>query len=512
MEPVSLRQRLVGLFVVLLVLLGGTTSAVVAALHRVERNQRLVTSTLQPASVQSRAMLTALVDQETGERGYVITGNPDFLQPYHLGQTSFRANLADLRHELAGDRDIIAALDRVQAASALWMQVGALPEIHARGAGGEKAAQRLVVSGRGKSAFDTLRGRVSDLQVLLDARVDTAQQAAVDDAQRLRDVVLAAVILLGSLLLFTGVMMRQWALAPVLALRSDMRAVSRGDIDHPVLARGPVEVAAIARDAESMRRRIVDELDLSRAATEALTQHSPVVAGLRRELSAPPRLATPGVDVAGRLQSAEGVLAGDWWDAVPRADGSTAVVVADVSGHGAEAGLVASRFKHRLTALLASDLDLATVFDLAADPEAHEDERFVACLLVVVEPDQKRIRWVNAGHPPAVLHTRGGEVRELEPTGPLISSISGGWEVEELPFGDDDLLVLCTDGILEARDARGMEFGEDGVRAVLGRLRKHTPHEAVEEVCEAARRFAVDVRRDDVTCVAVALRHDDPDS
>jgi sigma-B regulation protein RsbU (phosphoserine phosphatase) len=509
---VSLRQRLVGLVAVLLLLLGGTTAAVVSALHRVEANQALVTQRLEPASLQSRALLLGLVDQEAGERGYVITGNEDFLDPYYAGRTDFAANLQDMEQELGRDPELGPALRDIRRAVAAWHELAARPEIAARRAGDAALAEQLVRDGRGKAALDNARGRIGDLQSLLDGRVSQAQQAAVDDATRLRDVVLAAVVLVALLLLFTAVMLRQWVLLPVLALRADMRAVARGDLERPVRASGPAEVAAIARDAESMRRRIVEELDVSRAATEALSQHSPVVAGLRRELTAPPRLATPGVDVAGRLQSAEGVLAGDWWDAVPRADGSTAVMVADVSGHGAEAGLVASRFKNRLTALLASDLDLATVFDLAATtPETEDDERFVACLLVVVEPDRKRVRWVNAGHPPALLVSASGETRELAPTGPLVSSISLGWTVEELPIGPDDLLVMCTDGILEARDADGEELGEEGVREVLVNLRRRTPAEAVEEVVEAARRFAVDVRRDDVTCVALALRAADPD-
>ena len=56
-----------------------------------------------------------------------------------------------------------------------------------------------------------------------------------------------------------------------------------------MLIDGPPEVAAVGRDAESMRRRIVAELESARAATEALTQHSPVVSLLRSELASHPR-------------------------------------------------------------------------------------------------------------------------------------------------------------------------------------------------------------------------------
>jgi serine phosphatase RsbU (regulator of sigma subunit) len=208
------------------------------------------------------------------------------------------------------------------------------------------------------------------------------------------------------------------------------------------------------------------------------------------------------------VHAAEGVLAGDWWEAVARPDGTTALVLADVSGHGAEAGLVAYAFKQRITALLESGLDLGTVFELVARrPYGGDDERFLSCLAVLIDPHQERLSWVNAGHPPALVASRdrGRAVRELSPTGPLLSSVTSGWEVVHAPFGPGDLLVACTDGVLEARDARGHEFGLDGVLGVLRGLRTWSPDAAVAETHQAVRQFAADSRRDDVTCVAMSL-------
>jgi serine phosphatase RsbU (regulator of sigma subunit) len=205
--------------------------------------------------------------------------------------------------------------------------------------------------------------------------------------------------------------------------------------------------------------------------------------------------------------SAEGVLAGDWWEATQRPDGSTAIIVADVSGHGAEAGLVALRFKQRITALLDTNLPLGVAFAIAARRPDIDVERFLSCLIVVVDPHAGTVSWVNAGHPPALLVSREHpkDAVELEPTGPLISSVTEGWEVSTAPISHDDMLLICTDGVLEARNRHGAEFGSDGVRRVLRGLRRWSPEEAVAECSEAVRQFAVDVRRDDVTCVALAL-------
>jgi serine phosphatase RsbU (regulator of sigma subunit) len=256
-----------------------------------------------------------------------------------------------------------------------------------------------------------------------------------------------------------------------------------------------------------MRRRIVAELDASRAASEALSQHSPVVSLLRQELTSHPRAEANGLQISGMVLSAEGVLAGDWWEALRRPDGSTALILADVSGHGAEAGLVAFAFKQRITALLDTDLELGRAFALAAQRNETDHERFLSCLVVVVDPERQRLSWINAGHPSALVVDRQNRdiVTELSPTGPLISSVTSGWTVSSTLFGPDDMLLACTDGVLEARDADGREFGTDGLLGVLRGLTRWSSGEAVIECRESVRRFAADVRRDDVTCVALTL-------
>ncbi len=502
-----LRLRLLLLVSALAAVVLGAAVVVTVALHRVESNRTLVSDLLEPAGLQTRALLVSVVDQETGQRGFVLTGDRDFLLPYQDGYRDFRQRLDDLRADFRGDATMTAAIQEVDDAAMQWRRVGARPEIAARQRSGVGAAALLVRRGTGKRAFDQVRASVADLQRLVDRRTNAARRADDRALRLLRLSILASRLVTLVFIVVIAVLLRRWLLVPVAALRGRMREVAAGRIDEEVLVDGPPEVAAIGRDAESMRRRIVAELAAAQAATEALTQHSPVVAGLRRELSSGRPPASTGLDVAGVMLSAEGVLAGDWWEAVQRPDGSTALIVADVSGHGAEAGLVALRFKQRITALLDTDLDLATAFEVATHRGDEDVERFLSCLLVVVDPEAGRVSWINAGHPPALLVRRddAATVVELEPTGPLISSVTSGWTVDSAPIGAEDMLLVCTDGVLEARNHRGEEFGNHGVLDVVRRLRRWSPEEAVAECSEAVRQFAADVRRDDVTCVAVAL-------
>ena len=503
----SLRSRLIALFALLVVVVAASAIAVNVALGRVADNRDRVTMRLLPASIDVRALLVSLVDQETGQRGYVLSGDDEFLQPYRNGRATFRLTLAGLRADLRGDAEIGRQLDEVADAAARWRAVGAEPEVAARRAGDLTAAEALVRAGRGKAAFDTVRDEVAVLQQVIDTRTRSAQAEERSDLTLLRTVVNFSRLGLVVFLLVGAFLMRRWVLEPVSRLRARMRAVAAGDIDREVLVAGPAEVAAIGRDAENMRRRIVSELEATREATEALTQHGPVVLALRGALASRTTRTEGGLEIAGAVQSAEGVLAGDWWEAVRRPDGTTALILADVSGHGAEAGLVAFAFKQRMTALLDTGIELGTAFTLAARRHDEDDERFISCLVVVVDPVAGELQWVNAGHPPALLvdRRRRDTAVELGPTGPLVSSVSAGWTVARRRFGADDLLLACTDGVLEARDAGGRELGAEGLLDVLRGLPTWSAQKAVAESLAALRRFAVDVRRDDVTVVALRL-------
>ena len=386
--------------------------------------------------------------------------------------------------------------------------MAAAPEIAATRVGDRAEAERLVAEGEGRRYFDRIRRTVESLQARIDLRLAAAQARGGDALDRVRNTLAVTAALLLVFVVVSGWLLRQWALVPVERLLASMKVVAEGDVSRPVVASGPPEVATIGRGAEAMRRRIVAELDAARSATEALDQHSPVVVGLQRELTPSPTEELDGVEVHGVLHAAEGVLAGDWWDAVRRPDGRTVLLIADVSGHGPDACLVAARFKQRLTLLLRSPADLLTAFEYAARDLDSDPERFLSCALVEVDAATGQVRWINAGHGGAMIlrrHRSVVEGRELAPTGPLIGAMAQEWRVEQTQLQPDQMVVLATDGVTEARQAEEGEFGTEGVFSAARSARTWQPTEVVGEVLEAVRQFADDWRRDDATCVALML-------
>jgi serine phosphatase RsbU (regulator of sigma subunit)/CHASE3 domain sensor protein len=500
----SLRARVAVMFFVGVALVAVGIVAVFATLHEESVARHAIRDRVQPASDAARSLLRALVDQESGERGYLITGRPDYLQPYSDGRRTTRAEIEKLRRLLPGDAEVQAAVARVEQQALRWQRLSAGPEIRARARGDKRLAQDLVARGTAKREFDQVRRDVGELQELLDLRLSAASNTADRDARRLRDRLIAVGILLAGLAAAAIVLARRWALDPLRALQGALRGVAAGDLGRRIEIAGPPEIRLLATDAEAMRRRIVAELHESEAAREALEQEGPVVVGLRAQLAASSVAAPPGLAIAGRLEPAEGVLAGDWYDIVALPSGMTGLILADVSGHGAEAGLVAVRMKHILTSALRVGLALPDALALVGEDLAGETDRFATCVLVEVDPRSGRLRWANAGHPAPLLVTPGGELRRLDPTGPVLSALGGAWAGRRDELEPGDVVVAYTDGLVEARDIGGQEFGEERLRATLAATDGRGPRAAVDALLEAARTFAGGRQVDDITIVALA--------
>jgi serine phosphatase RsbU (regulator of sigma subunit) len=140
---------------------------------------------------------------------------------------------------------------------------------------------------------------------------------------------------------------------------------------------------------------------------------------------------------------------------------------------------------------------------------APEPTRFASVALVVVGPET--VSWVNAGHNEPILLHRDGGVERLGVTGPVVSALGGRWEPRRTAWDVGDFLVVFTDGLVEARDERGDEVGDDrvidwcrGLKVQADALPKgqgaaHVAHGLLDH----ARRTSVDLRRDDVTIVVV---------
>ncbi|MGW5334417.1 sensor histidine kinase [Streptomyces bauhiniae] len=225
---------------------------------------------VQPAQTEAYRLQAALVNQETGIRGYAISADKRFLTPYTEGKKD-EAESADRLRRLLGDRsELRADLDAVERQAAAWRRDYAEPLVGSVTPGAPKAVDQRKVE-RGKEDFDTLRKSWADQnahlnRVVREGRVHNAEERTLRNSVL---VVMVAAFLLTGLVL--AVFVRLLVTRPLERLRTASRRVAGGDFDHVITGGGPTDLTAVAVDVEGMRKRIVAELDASRAQQRILT-------------------------------------------------------------------------------------------------------------------------------------------------------------------------------------------------------------------------------------------------
>ncbi|MEA3019530.1 MAG: hypothetical protein QOI47_1054, partial [Actinomycetota bacterium] len=282
----------------------------VAGLRMRERASDRLLDRLEPAQLELQSLLTALVDQETGERGFLLTGKDAFLEPYVTGRAETARALEHLGSLLASDSDLVSGVQRVRSRVHAWQQLGADFEIAAERGGREQVVSALVTAGTGTRLFDSLRAEIADLEGKL--RAATAADEA--DVERLdRDLVLidlGTLVLALALLAAGAALARVWFTRPLAGLARSVQEVSGGSLRSTVTADGPPEFAELAADVDAMRRRILAEVEEAERAREALAERGMVVLTLRDELAAAAPDLPEGVRLAGRFAPALGIVAG----------------------------------------------------------------------------------------------------------------------------------------------------------------------------------------------------------
>ncbi|WP_424187353.1 sensor histidine kinase [Actinokineospora sp. G85] len=234
-----------------------------------------------PTVVAAEQLTTAFVDQETGVRGFALTGRSEFLAPFSDGQERSEQARATLSRLLADGSTPRAQVEFDEATRRIeaWRGQYALPTVEAARAG---AAATDVEAG--KALFDQARQSLGTLSAVLeDDRV--ASRAALNDSAS--SLVLTTVVTLGVLLLlvvFAAVLLRSVVVVPLSRLTGQVRLVADGDFEHKVELQGPSEITDLADDVDVMRARILHELEVLRRTNAELDVRTEDLARSNAEL------------------------------------------------------------------------------------------------------------------------------------------------------------------------------------------------------------------------------------
>lgn len=227
-----------------------------------------VVDVLDPAALHGTRLYSALLNQESGLRGYLLSAQRPYLQPYAAGIADQNAELRALRpllSDLPGAKaDLAMLVRRVDG----WRSSYAAPAIAQVTAAGKPLPPGTITAG--KASFDGVLAPVAAFQrSVAGQRANAlAHLAAAGTLLDVTAIVIAIMLLLG--LVALGVGLRTAAIRPLARLASDARQVASGDLEHEVDPSGPREVHTLAVDVDRMRERVLRELSAVRSANTAL--------------------------------------------------------------------------------------------------------------------------------------------------------------------------------------------------------------------------------------------------
>jgi sigma-B regulation protein RsbU (phosphoserine phosphatase) len=223
---------------------------------------------------------------------------------------------------------------------------------------------------------------------------------------------------------------------------------------------------------------------------------------------APPPM--PGIDCAGRCVPASHI-GGDYYDIFLNGD-EVDMVIADVSGHSVGAALIMvetrSVLRAQLQTLHSPAEILAALNDLLHD-DLSRAELFITMSYLSYHAKTGRLLYTNAGHPPTLLYRpSGGTFFELDAEG-LILGVKKEVQFEErsLNIEHGDLLLLFTDGIIEAEGPGGELFGTERLQGILVREYQKPAADIITAVLEAVRAYTgVSSFKDDISMLVLKFR------
>jgi len=248
--------------------------------------------------------------------------------------------------------------------------------------------------------------------------------------------------------------------------------------------------------AESRRRQLMEkELEIARKIQAHFLPRGTV--------------ACAGLDVQALMKPAK-YVAGDLYDIVRLGEERLGVFVGDVSGKGVPAALIMAQTVS-LFRVFARTFEAPHDVFKALNRELADilDGRFVTGIYLVIDASSRSVRAACAGHPPMLVVRPGGEVEErVVAAGPPLGVVKDyAYEEAAQSLGQGDRLFLYTDGITEARNSRGQEYGLARLQTALTQLADRPPDAALKELAVLVERFqGKGVQFDDITAVVVDLK------
>jgi phosphoserine phosphatase RsbU/P len=215
-----------------------------------------------------------------------------------------------------------------------------------------------------------------------------------------------------------------------------------------------------------------------------------------------------GLDIAGAWNPAS-VVSGDYFDVVKFGDTKIGVCICDVVGKGISAALLMANLQASFRAFASEPVSPGAVVSKLNEVICNNiaSDKFVTFCYCILDVTDGTLTYASAGHWPPVLLRRSGQTLLLKDGGPPLGLFpSHPYENVELLLESGDRLVLYTDGLTEARNSNGVEFGEHNVTRVGNQNMRLTAAEMLDALRREVTIFCNGIFDDDLTLVVITVK------
>ena len=322
-------------------------------------------------------------------------------------------------------------------------------------------------------------------------------------------------ILFVAILLFVllvSVVLSRVITRPVEQLKKGAEALGEGDLDFRVEIRSGDEFEDLARSFNSMAealRENIENLRRTTAEKERYSKELEIARSIQTSFLPEKMPEIPGVDISAVMIPAMEV-GGDFYDIIPAGDGKWAFVIADVSGKGVSAALFMAMSRTLLRAGLEGATDLSKALSTANHviTQNAPSSMFVTVFVALLDPVCLTMTCINAGHnPPLIVRGETGDKLFMREGGVAMGVLP---EMESIPehvqLRPGDLVIMYTDGVTEAFDARYAAFGEDRLIRIVQECRTLPASVVRERIIAEIRAFTGPISpSDDITLVVIRV-------
>ena len=269
-QAAGLRQRLSWLFVFGALLLVILVAVNVVAFASLIGTRHTLLDNVDPANLASDQLFVSYLNEETGVRGYVLSGNPAFLQPFELGHAQAETSSRQLDKLLSTQPALLGLARSAESQASRWLTSFAEPAIAAASAHKSTNVASQAELLQSKTLFDSVRAHFADLDTALAARRAAAQGQLSSATAALIGTLVAALVVVVLTVILLSRLLRIWVTDPLELIGSDSRAVATGDTGHRIRPVGPPDLRRHGEDLEAMRERIVAELQTAESSRSEL--------------------------------------------------------------------------------------------------------------------------------------------------------------------------------------------------------------------------------------------------